>query len=137
MAAFLLAGYLLKNHNHILEKKVGDFWITSILAGALATYGISLFTNVIVAASFIGLIGSYLPDKKLGNINISPAAIYCGTFVGMTAFASQMDTLITIGLGSVFAAFIFWRLQHAFTGYGGKLGSIAFGGSVIAALIVE
>lgn len=137
IAGLMLTGYLLKNHNHILEKKIGDFWLTSVLIGAFATYGISLYTNAAIASSFIGLVGSFLPEKKISGLNISPAAIYCGSFVGMTSFISELDTLLTIGLGSIFTAIIFWRLQHAFTGYGGKLGSIAFGGSVIGAIIVE
>ncbi|WP_272956998.1 hypothetical protein [Zunongwangia profunda] len=113
--------------------------IIYVSLGALLTYFISvdLKFGAVIAAGFTGTLASYLPAifKKAAWIKRVPVPAYCGAFVGMTAPAvSSGYTFI------IFSAFLtgalFITAKNVFNGFGGKLGTIAFGGVALSSLIV-
>ena len=113
--------------------------IVYVSLGALLTYYISidLKLGAVIAAGFTGTLASYLPNifRKSAWIKRVPVAAYCGAFVGMTAPAvSSGYTFI------IFSAFLtgalFVSAKNVFNGFGGKLGTIAFGGVALSSLIV-
>ena len=113
--------------------------IVYVSLGALLTYYISidLKLGAVIAAGFTGTLASYLPNifRKSTWIKRVPVAAYCGAFVGMTAPAvSSGYTFI------IFSAFLtgalFVSAKNVFNGFGGKLGTIAFGGVALSSLIV-
>ncbi|MCL6217865.1 hypothetical protein [Zunongwangia pacifica] len=112
--------------------------IVYISLGALLTYFISvdLEFGSVIAAGFTGTLASYLPNIfRKTWIQRVPVAAYCGAFVGMTAPAvSSGYTFI------IFSAFLtgalFISAKNVFNGFGGKLGTIAFGGVALSSLIV-
>lgn len=77
------------------------------------------FLGPVVAASLIGLVGSYLRNHKLAN----PA--YCGAFVGMSSTA-LFPQLWLISLTGLIAGFLFILSHEIYNQTGGTLGTIAF-----------
>jgi hypothetical protein len=100
-----------------------------VFLGAVVTYAISidLGQGAVVASGLIGIFGAAF---------LKPYAvpIYCGSFVGM-ASPALLD-YSGLMLAAVIAGAIFVLAKHVFNGFGGKLGTIAFTGCVLSALIV-
>jgi hypothetical protein len=98
----------------------------SVLAGGLVTYWISvdLKQGAVVASALVGIFGAAF---------LKPYAvpIYCGSFVGMASAA--VLRFPAVALAGAVAGVIFVLGKHVFNGFGGKLGTIAFAGCVIAA----
>lgn len=113
--------------------------VVYVSLGALLTYFISvdLEFGSVIAAGFTGTLVSYLPYMfpKKTWIKRVPVAAYCGAFVGMTAPAVSLGHTFII-----FSAFLtgalFVAAKNVFNGFGGKLGTIAFGGVALSSLIV-
>ena len=113
--------------------------VVYVSLGALLTYFISvdLEFGSVIAAGFTGTVASYLPTifKNSSWIKRVPVAAYCGAFVGMTAPAVSLGYTFII-----FSAFLtgalFISAKNVFNGFGGKLGTIAFGGVALSSLIV-
>ena len=103
----------------------------AVLGGALVTYvlAFSLGLSAVNASALVGLIGALI-------LPVYGVPIYCGSFVGM----SSIDLLHThweLAIAGVVAGLIFMLTDRAFPGIGGKLGTIAFTGTVITGLGLE
>src|SRR5690554_949420 len=106
--------------------------------GALACYSLNLHTNLgsVICAGIIGTIASFIPSisKDIAYLQKIPAAIYCGVFVGMSSSLVLPSTQFVLASGTL--AGIFYMLsKKLFFGFGGKLGTIAFCGVLVVALI--
>lgn len=137
LTVIMLLGYVFQNHHdHTATKQHGDFWFVSIATGAIITYIISkdLGLGPVIASSLVGVGAAFIPKISVRKINIDPAAIYCGSFIGMCDLYSYSNYSF-IMIASFFGALLYWSLQNSFLGYGGKLGSIAFGSVLCASLI--
>lgn len=73
----------------------------------------------VIAAGFIGLVGSYLKGYKLAN----PA--YCGAFVGMSSTV-VFPQLLLVSIAGLIAGFVFILSHEIYNQTGGTLGTIAF-----------
>ncbi|GAA4326716.1 hypothetical protein GCM10023164_28910 [Christiangramia aestuarii] len=107
--------------------------------GALVTYwlNVSLDIGVVLAAGITGLFSSFLPfiNRRSDILRELPVAVYCGAFAGMTS------PLVAGGYGFIMAAGLFSGLllvisKSTLNGFGGKLGSIAFGGVCLVSLLI-
>ena len=117
-----------------------DLLLVPITAlGAVATYAIDIQTGfgAVLAAGIIGLISSFLPfiNRKSEILRELPVAIYCGAFVGMTSplVANGYSFILASGL---LAGIILISTKTTLHGYGGKLGTIAFGGVSMVSFIL-
>jgi len=112
--------------------------IALVAVGAIFTYFLNIQTQMgpVIAAALIGTIASFIPNlfKKSSAIKKIPAPIYCGTFVGMCAqqIAGGYSFIL---FASLLAGALFIGAKNLFNGYGGKLGTIAFGGVALCSLI--
>lgn len=84
----------------------------------------------VVASASVGLIGSCLPAIGAMNRTTLHANIYIGSFAGMCSgsIVTGLHDAVNIGLATGVMALIF---RNVFTGFGGKMGSIAFAGNVL------
>lgn len=105
--------------------------IAAVVIGAVITYFISieLGHGGVIASAIVGMT----------TVIIFPqfaVAAYCGSFVGMAStivFASYEELL----LAGVLAAVIFVIAKPACRGFGGKLGTIAFAGTLLSITILD
>lgn len=95
-----------------------------VMIGVISTYSLIHYAGVpaVIASSFFGLVG-YLLIRKF------EIALYCGSFAGMVSGA--MFNISEVLLLSLICAFIYLLTKPLFSGYGGKLGTIAFLSSLI------
>jgi len=102
--------------------------VASVLVGALLAYSLSVDVGLgaVTAAGLVALIAALVvPDYAV--------PIYCGSFVGMTSarlLISHWDVAVAGGV----AAVLYVLTSCAYPGFGGKLGTIAFTGSVFTGL---
>jgi hypothetical protein len=82
----------------------------------------------VVAASLTGLLGAFIWPKHA-------AAIYCGAFVGMSS-AYVLNSFWAVLVAASLAALVFHLSSPVFQGYGGKLGTTAFLGVNLTALLM-
>lgn len=123
-------------------KKIDLLLVLFTSLGAAVTYWLNIELNLgaVLSAGITGLLSSFLPyiNRKSDILRELPVAIYCGSFAGMTApfIAKGYSFIILAGL---FSGLLLIFSKETLQGYGGKLGTIAFGGvllmSVIAFLI--
>ena len=119
--------------------KIIDFiLIPATILGAVLTYwlNLALAFNAVLAAALVGLVSSFLPflNRNSDLLRELPVAIYCGAFAGMTApIIAQGYTFIF--LAGLISGVILVISKDTLHGYGGKLGSIAFGGVTLISLI--
>lgn len=102
----------------------------AVVGGGLVTYSISRDVGVgaVVASGTIGLLGALiLPDHAV--------PIYCGSFVGMVSPA-LLGSYSQVLLAAVIAGVAFVLSTGTFDGFGGKLGTIAFSGTVLTGLVL-
>lgn len=115
------------------------YLILFAVTGALSTFfiNIELKFGPVIAAGFIGTLASFVPsiNRKSKLLKEAPPAIYCGAFVGMTS-ASVAPNLKFILLAGIIAGSILILSKNIFNGFGGKLGTIAFGGVAITSAIL-
>ena len=106
--------------------------------GAIFCYVLSIHANLgsVLAAGITGTLASFLPliNKKSIYFQKLPATIYCGSFVGMSSVVVAPSISFVI-LAGILAGIFFILSKNLFVGIGGKLGTIAFGGVVMASLI--
>ena len=93
--------------------------------------------GAVLAAGITGLISSALPylNRRSDLLRELPVAIYCGAFAGMTAPFIAQGYLFIAAAGLV-SGLILIISKNTLHGFGGKLGTIAFGGVSIIALIL-
>lgn len=103
--------------------------------GAITTYVLSDFFGLsnVLAAGLVGLTVSYIPKLFKNNsfVQAMPTAVYCGAFVGMTHKSIAPD-YIFITFASTVTGLLLIGTKNTFHGIGGKLGTLAFGGVVLA-----
>lgn len=78
----------------------------------------------VIASCLVGLIGTFIPMPKIYGQH-PYAAIYAGSFAGMCSEGLISSYWELAGI-SVIGAVLYAITTKVFTGFGGKLGSIAF-----------
>ncbi len=83
----------------------------------------------VVAAGFVGFVGSFFKGYKLAN------PIYCGAFVGMSS-AAVFPNFWLVSVAGLIAGFVFIISHEIYNQTGGTLGTIAFSGVSITKKII-
>ncbi|WP_139839186.1 hypothetical protein [Christiangramia flava] len=117
-----------------------SFLILFVVSGAIISYLINLKMGPVIAAGATGTVASFIPsfiksEKRKGLVKEVPAAVYCGAFVGMTAPAVAGNLHFIIFAGFIAGTFLLLA-KNIFNGFGGKLGTIAFGGVALASAVI-
>lgn len=132
---FLLASYF---HTYIKEYHVEyDSWKIGIwiYIGTIAVWALRKYLTIdsVMATALVGMTAGALPlasnNKYMAQI---PAAIYCGAFIAMTNIHNELWFLI---LAASFTFLAFILAKTIMNGIGGKLGTLAFVGVVMAYLV--
>ena len=103
----------------------------TVAGGAVVTFVLSVDVGLggVTASALVALIAAYvIPDYAV--------PVYCGSFVGMASTHLLYDHS-ELALAGVIAAIIYVLTACTFPGIGGKLGTVAFAGSVVTALILR
>ncbi len=127
---------------HRSEEKshaISDFQdVAFVSLGGILTYAIhfNFEASAVIAAALVGTIAAFLPDifQNSKSAKRLPTPVYCGAFVGMTApdVASGFAFII---LASLLTGLLFVGSKNILQGYGGKLGTLAFGGVVLSTML--
>ncbi len=125
----------LHHEEYDYEKLSVALWVP---VGGLMCYQLHTSTDLsnVVSSALVGLGASFLPNIKSSSEYLKklPAAIYCGTFIGMTSMAVQASILVILAAGLV-SGLLYILSKNIFVGVGGKLGTIAFVGVVVLVII--
>ena len=112
------------------------FNFISVFLGAIITFYISIeiisvgfdgVSSAVIASGLVGILATVLFPKY-------DAAIFCGSFVGM-ASSELFTSYYQLALAGLVASIVFVAGKYCFNGFGGKLGTTAFSGCVVAALL--
>lgn len=110
-----------------------------VMLGAAITYLLHVHASLgsVIAAASLGTAASFVPTVFRQNKLAAevPAASYCGAFVGMSS-PNVAGSLLFILMASLIAGVLLVFSKNIFQGYGGKLGTIAFGGVALTYLLV-
>lgn len=106
--------------------------IIFITAGAVATFMLSPAFGPVIAASSVGLLYKLFAGNKDGFACMS-RPVYCGAFVGMSSAPSFGIT--SVAFAGILAGFVYIASHKAYNETGGTMGTIAFIGTFIAALL--
>lgn len=142
VALFILATivfgywYLDLNHEDYAYEKISVvIWVP---IGSLLCYflNITLGLGAILAMGIVGTLAAFAPhlNKKSNYLKQLPASIYCGAFVGMSSVETSPSIGFVLAAG-ILAGLFFMMSKNLFIGAGGKLGTMAFAGVIIASLI--
>ncbi|MBN2252160.1 MAG: hypothetical protein JW701_00575 [Kosmotogaceae bacterium] len=111
--------------------------VVAIVSAAIVTFVISVNGGgPVVAAAGVGLAFSYLAEKASKRFkdpvysNLS-APVYCGAFVGMS-FELIFTNVWMVALAGLVAGLVYVISDGVYEGAGGKLGTVAFIGSLVA-----
>lgn len=135
--AFVFLGITYRYKSIIAKNEnLHDFaTLVFVLVGAIATYWLHahLGWSTVLASATVGLIISFLPNfnKNSELLAAAPTAVYCGSFVGMS-HNTDTPNYIFICVANMFTGLLLIGLKDSFLGFGGKLGSVAFAGVVLA-----
>jgi len=122
--------------DHFLADLQDIFYIA---IGGIFTYFLSveLKLGAVIAAGIVGTIASIPPylHKKSKIFSRIPATVYCGAFVGMSqkTLASNYSFIL---FACLLTGILFIGSKNLFNGYGGKLGTLAFGGVAFTSLLI-
>lgn len=96
-----------------------------LVIGAMVTYllSVNIGLGAVVASSVIGILAALILPKYA-------VPIFCGSFAGMVAEGFVDENYLKALLAGGVAGVIFLLAKMVFNGFGGKLGTIAFGGSL-------
>ena len=141
MGSYFLIGLLVSTGIYFSTKFSQNNYYNNLLlilftiVGAIITYilAVEFNTGAVIASALVGTTASFIPflNKNSRQIKEIPKAIYCGSFVGMTtSFISQGYLFIL--LAGIATGLLYVLSKNTFIGVGGKLGTMAFGGVVIA-----
>ncbi|MER2063579.1 MAG: hypothetical protein ABS873_02940 [Alkalibacterium sp.] len=116
-------------HPPSLTSRENLYTVLALVAGAYITFIMNHQFGLggVLASAAVGLASVYTFKKYA-------VAIYCGSFVGMACsliFSNPLSFLFA----SLFAGLIFILAIDFFKGYGGKLGFIAFCGTVLSSTL--
>jgi len=87
---------------------------------------------LVVSAALVGLVGSFIPFPEQYK-NHPYAAIYAGSFAGMCS-TQLITSYWEIAIISLIGASLYVLTMNMFTGFGGKLGGVAFASVAIFVL---
>mgnify|MGYP003691631273 CR=1 FL=1 len=125
----------LHDEEHAYEKISVVIWAP---VGALICHLLHLYTDfgAVLSAGIIGTLASFIPslNSQSQYLKQLPPVIYCGVFVGMSS-SSVTPSLILVVSAGVFAGVFLLLSKSLFVGIGGRLGTLAFLGVVVASLI--
>ncbi len=101
----------------------------AVWIGAVVTYALHLEwgLSAVVASSLVGIV-AHAMTRRLA------VAAFCGSFVGM-ASVSVFPGYASLALAGLLAGVMYVASKVAFDGFGGKLGTIAFAGSIPVAFM--
>ncbi len=88
----------------------------------------------VAASAAVGLAGTFLPFPERFDRKSIQAAIYAGSFVGMSA-PELLSAHAYILLASAVGAIVYVLARPHFNGFGGRLGAIALVSSLALLLI--
>ena len=96
-----------------------------VFIGALSCFVLQSFFSLssVLSSAIIGLLGSFISTKE-ERVSL---LIYIGSFIGMGADLNIYHLLFS----SIISSFLFIIFKNYFNGLGGKLGSLAFLGSLV------
>lgn len=97
----------------------------AVVCGAIITYTLKVNVGLgaVVAAGLVALIASFI-------IPVYGVPIYCGAFVGMTS-SRLLINYTELSFAAIVAGILFLLTDRVFNGCGGKLGTIAFTGTLM------
>ncbi len=110
-----------------------------LISGTFLTLWIRNYTknSAVTSSAIIGIVGGLiLPNLSPVNGGLYATTLFCGTFVGMSAFEHFINYKFTVAAGLMCALSYFYT-SPIFPGQGGKLGALAFGAMVATSGIVE
>ncbi|WP_146167236.1 hypothetical protein [Christiangramia gaetbulicola] len=141
ITGFLLASFYYKNHKpeRSVFRRLDILLVVLTIIGAVITYWLNLEfgLGIVLSAGITGLLSSFIPfiNRRSDILRELPAAIYCGAFAGMTApFIAK--GYIFIFFAGLFTGHILIISKSTLHGFGGKLGTVAFGGVSLMSLIL-
>lgn len=108
-------------------KDINNF--LAVILGGLATFALTQYFGIsaVLASSLVGIIAYIVvPEYEV------PA--FCGSFVGMASY-SLLPGYRYLFLAGLIAGLVYVIGKYSFKGFGGKLGTTAFIGTVLAAVI--
>ncbi len=116
------------HHELPFDMKRSMLIIAAVVVGAWATYELSrtLALGAVVASAVVGLMAAAIFPQHA-------AAIYCGSFVGMCS-SSYLTSFHELMIAALIAGMLFSISEDVLSGMGGKLGTIAFVGALLAGL---
>jgi hypothetical protein len=135
---------------YALKKKIGHdsadlvldlTMVVAIMSAAVVTFVISVNGGgPVVAAAGVSLAYAYLAEqagKRLKNpiFETLSAPVYCGAFVGMS-FELIFTNTWMVALAALVAGLVYVISDGVYEGIGGKLGTIAFVGSLVAKMML-
>ena len=102
----------------------------AVVLGAVVTFFVSIEIGHggVIASAIVGLTAAVIFPQLA-------AAAYCGSFVGM-ASTVVFPTYEELLLAGVLSAVFFIITKPACSGFGGKLGTIAFAGTILSIMIL-
>ncbi len=106
-----------------------------VFFGSFATFGLrNLGIETVIATSLVGMFGGLLELAFKSNAYFRqvPGAIYCGAFISMTNLTNDAGFIL---LASIFTCLIFFVSKSILHGIGGRLGTMAFIGVVMAYVV--
>lgn len=106
-----------------------------VFFGSFATFGLrNLGLDSVIATALVGVFGGLLELAFKSNAYIRqvPAAIYCGAFISMTNLGNDTGFIL---LASAFTCLLFFVSKSVLQGVGGRLGTMAFIGVVLAYVV--
>jgi len=121
------ARHIWVTRNPVVYTPADGYDFLGVFCGGIITFFLQSHfgLNAVLASGAVGLVGGIFFKKQ-------SAAVYCGSFVGMACPALYVY-VPSVALGSFFASIIYVLSKELFQGAGGKLGTIAFIGSLLSA----
>lgn len=89
-----------------------------------ATLQTEVGLNPVLSSALVGFLGTFFKFPK-ANIHGIHSAIYAGSFAGMCSVEILQGPQHIIGVSVLGSILYVWAQPH-FSGYGGRLGTIAF-----------
>ena len=122
--------------DHFLADLQDIFYIA---IGGVFTYflNVDLQLGAVIAAGIVGTLAALLPYLQPNSKTVKriPATVYCGAFIGMSqqSVASNYSFVL---FACLITGLLFIGAKNLFNGFGGKLGTLAFGGVAITSLLI-
>lgn len=124
--------FFVKSKLELGRQKIGRGMkeLTAVTAAAIVTFVVSVEgLGPVIAAAAVGLLYSTVSERFGRPWKILSAPVYCGAFVGMS-FKPAYTDLWMVALAGLAAGLVYFVTDRVFEGVGGKLGTVAFIGSL-------